>query len=666
MKNIYNSSILIIFFFFGNLYCHSQSWNQLQLIIPPDVESEDYFGWRFDCDSNYAVIGSWSDEDFGPVSGSVYIYHCNDTSWIFETKLICPDSLSGGRFGFDVSISGNFLIVGTPGDTVNGMFSGSAYIFKKTGTNWIKQAKLVPDDGESEDWFGRCVSINGDYAIVSAYKDDDNGPESGSAYIFQRNDTIWTQQSKLLAINGSEDDQFGYSVSITDSFAVVGARYYDYSTPYNDGAVFVFNYNGLEWIADTMLVPSDGDSGDWFGFSVHSSGNNIIVGANRNDDNGMQSGSAYVFTRNGESWFQETKLIASDGSQDDLFGSSVYISNNQAVVSSIGDTENGFQSGSVYIFQKDNNLWLEESKVIPIDGAPQDWFGVDVLIIDDIILVGADGNDDFGQGSGSVYVFKKACNSYSYQEGSICEGDSIFIGGSYQTHPGIYYDTLLNSQNCDSVIEFTLSINPTYFFSEDTLICNGDFYFWQGNNYYDSGLYIAPFSSISGCDSIYELLLNIQYVDTSVTLLEDTLYANAENADFQWLECPNFQIVPGATYPNFSPNQSGDYAVKILQMGCFDTSSCYPIIITNINNYLKNTEIQIYPNPTDKILNIIFDRTYRNIELEIIDIFNKSKYWGSFIKTNKIILEIENINPGPYFIKISVENNEWRKKLIIE
>ena len=666
MKKTYNSSILIIFLFLGNLYCHSQNWNQLQLIIPSDADSVDYFGWRFDSDLNFAVVGSWGDKDFGPASGSVYIYYQNDTSWIFETKLICPDSLSGGRFGFDVSISGNYIIIGAPGDTVNGLFSGSAYIFKKNGTNWINQAKLIPNDGESEDWFGRCVSINGDHAIVSAYKDDDNGPESGSAYIFQRNDTLWNQQSKLLAFDGSANDQFGYSVSITDSFAVVGARYYDYYTPYNDGAVFVFNNNGSEWVADTMLVPSDGDSGDWFGYSIHASGNNIIVGANRNDDNGTQSGSAYIFNRIGDSWFQETKLLASEGSEDDLFGSSVFISDNHAVVSALGDTENGFQSGSVYTFHKDINLWIEESKIIPIDGATQDWFGVDVSKINDMILIGADGNDDFGPGSGSVYVFEKDCESYSYQEISICEGDSIFIGGSYQTSSGVYYDTVLNTQNCDSIIEFTLSINPTYYFSEETLICNGDYYFWQGTNYSEPGLYIVPFSNIFGCDSIYELHLSVQYVDTSVTMNDDTLYAIAEDADYQWLKCPNYLTVPGATYQTFSPNQTGDYAVKVIQMGCVDTSNCYPVIITNTKYYLENSEIQIYPNPADKFIKIIFERIYQEINIEIIDMCSRTKHIDSFRNAYKIILDIEDLNPGAYFVKISAGNNEYWKKIIVE
>ena len=113
--------------------------------------------------------------------------------------------------------------MGTIGDDDNGDGSGSAYVFKRSGTTWIEEAKLLPSDGASSDQFEYSVSIFGDYAVVGAMWHSDNGPQSGSAYVFKRNGTSWAQEAKLLPSDGAEADEFGRSVSISGDYAVVGA-----------------------------------------------------------------------------------------------------------------------------------------------------------------------------------------------------------------------------------------------------------------------------------------------------------------------------------------------------------------------------------------------------------------------------------------------------------
>ncbi|MCH7887296.1 MAG: FG-GAP repeat protein, partial [Candidatus Marinimicrobia bacterium] len=142
---------------------------------------------------------------------------------ISEFKITASDGAENDHFGESASISGDYAVVGARFDDDNGLSSGSAYVFKRSGTSWAQEAKLLPSDGAVEDRFGVSVSISGDYAVVGAKFDDDNGSKSGSAYVFKRAGASWTEEVKLLPSDGAAGDEFGKSVSISGDYAVVGA-----------------------------------------------------------------------------------------------------------------------------------------------------------------------------------------------------------------------------------------------------------------------------------------------------------------------------------------------------------------------------------------------------------------------------------------------------------
>ena len=171
----------------------------------------------------------------------------------------------------------------------NGTNSGSAYVFKRTGTSWAQEAKLLPADGAAFDQFGESVSISGDYAVVGAWADDDNGSSSGSDYVFKRSGTSWLQEAKLLPSDGAADDQFGISVSISGDYAVVGAQEND-DNGSNSGSAYLFKRSGTSWAQGTKLLASDGAAADEFGRSVSISGDYAVVGAWRDNDNGTDAG----------------------------------------------------------------------------------------------------------------------------------------------------------------------------------------------------------------------------------------------------------------------------------------------------------------------------------------------------------------------------------------
>jgi len=265
---------------------------------------------------------------------------------------------------------------------------GSAYVFRRddNGTPsdpsddvWIEEAKLTASDAAAIDFFGRAVAVSGDRAVVGAYGGDGAAGDAGSAYVFRRDD------------GGTPSD------------------------PSDD-----------VWVEEAKLTASDAAASDSFGFSVSVSGDRAVVGARENDDAGSRSGSAYVYRRDDSGtpsdpsddvWVEEAKLTASDAAPDDLFGYSVSISGDRAVVGAHGNDDAGDSSGSAYVFRRDDggtpsdlsdDVWVEEAKLTASDAAATDYFGVCVAISGDRAVVGASGNDDAGSGSGAAYVFSAA------------------------------------------------------------------------------------------------------------------------------------------------------------------------------------------------------------------------------------------------------------------
>ena len=325
------------------------TWNQQAQLLASDGEDDSYFGCSVSIRGDYAIVGAKEDNnENGVEAGSAYLFERSDIpgdpNWHEQEKLLASDGGESDHFGRSVSISGDYAIVGAP-DARNGSgWSGSAYVFYYSGAILVQYPKLVASDGASQDYFGLSVSISGDYAIVGSPGDDDNGDSSGSAYIFKRVGATWSEQTKLLALDGASQDYFGFSVSISGDYAIVG-------TSWDGTTAYIFKRDGTTWNQQAKLIASDGKQGNSFGRSVSISGDYAIVGARYDDDNGLDSGSAYLFKREGTTWGQHAKLLPSDGDEDDNFGCSVSVSGDQILVGARGD-EGFFNSGAAYVFKK--------------------------------------------------------------------------------------------------------------------------------------------------------------------------------------------------------------------------------------------------------------------------------------------------------------------------
>ncbi|MDP8210623.1 MAG: PKD domain-containing protein, partial [Candidatus Stygibacter australis] len=397
-------------------------------LIASDGASSDYFGGGVSISGDFALIGARYDDDNGSASGSAYIFYYNGTSCVEQQKLTASDGASNDWFGSYVSISGDFALIGAMWDDDNGDYSGSAYIFYYNGTSWVEQQKLTASDGAFNDRFG-SVSISGDLALIGAYQDDDNGSDSGSAYIFYYNGTSWVEQQKLIASDGDADDRFGFG-SISGDLALIGA-YQDDDNGSDSGSAYIFQYNGAEWVEQQKLLASDGAADDHFG-SSSVSGDYALIGASRDDDNGSNSGSAYIFHYNGTEWVEQQKITASDGDAEDCFGAPVSISGDYALIGARYGDDNGSNSGSAYIFHYNGAEWVEQQKITASDGDAEDYFGSSVSISSDYALIGSPSDNDNGSNSGSAYIYNYNDSGITLQADFTAEQTNITVGDVIQ------------------------------------------------------------------------------------------------------------------------------------------------------------------------------------------------------------------------------------------
>lgn len=381
-------------------------------ISPADtIMSYSLYGNSVAIDDNFAVVGSYGYRDS---QGCAYILADDGTNWDTIAQLTPSDGSSNDYFGVSVSISGDYVIVGAYYNDDN----GAAYIFEKPSTGWAnatETAKLTASDGDDDDFFGNSVSISGDYVIVGAYGDDDVTSYSGAAYIFEKPSTGWvdaTETAKLTASDVADAAygyQFGTSVSISEEYAVVGANVHDNWR----GAAYIFEKPLTGWTNATetaLLTASDATAGTSLGTSVSISGDYVIAGAAGDDENGDYSGAAYIFEKPSTGWIDATeiaKLTASDGAEDDYLGNSVCISGDYAIVGTYNDDSD---KGSAYIFEKPSTGWTdadETAKLTASDGAEDDFFGKSVCISEEFAIVGAFRDNDNGTASGAAYIFGK-------------------------------------------------------------------------------------------------------------------------------------------------------------------------------------------------------------------------------------------------------------------
>ena len=349
--------------------------------------------YAFSADGNYAIAGCNSLESYADGSQDVaYIFVRTGTAWVLQYKLVASDATAANDpdgFGCSVAISsdGSYAVVGACYKTGTYSYQGAVYIFLRSGVTWTQQAKLLASDDARNDYFGYSVAVSGDgsYAVVGARSKSGTYSGQGAAYIFLRTGTTWTQQAKLLASDAAGGDFFGWSVAVSGdgSYAVVGACY-NTGTYSDQGAAYIFTRSGTTWTQQAKLVAGDAADSDFFGHSVAISGDGsyAVVGAHYKTGTHAQQGAAYIFKKNGVTWTQQAKLLASDPAVGDQFGCSVAVSGDgsYAVVGAQGKTGTYTEQGAAYVYLHGDTDWTQQAKLVARDPSSREHFGITVSI----------------------------------------------------------------------------------------------------------------------------------------------------------------------------------------------------------------------------------------------------------------------------------------------
>ena len=453
----------------GSVYVFSKdqggtdNWGQVKKLVASDRDAGDEFGFSVSISGSTIVVGAVN-EDVNRAGintfnepGAAYVFDKDQggvNNWGQVKKIVASDRLPSDKFGCSVSISGNTIVIGAYGQDYDAAGTnlvgntGAAYVFSKDagGTNnWGQIKKILADVREGDDRFGWSVAISGNNIVVGSFLKREAAygfsPGPGVAYVYNKDQggtDNWGLLKKIISSDRAQSDQFGWSVAINGNTIVVGAVGEDENavggaTLFAAGSVYVFSKDegGTDnWGQTKKIVPSDRASEDYFGWSVavSGSGSDIISGAylEDEDDAGLNTlsaaGAAYIFNLNQggtANWGQVIKLVPKSLLGNVNYGFSVSIDGDYAVVGAYGEDKDvaGLNSrlnaGAVYVLKKQAGVWTEVKKLVASDRAVDDYFGINVAISGNTIIVGAHLEDENAAGgstvsnAGSAYVFSK-------------------------------------------------------------------------------------------------------------------------------------------------------------------------------------------------------------------------------------------------------------------
>ncbi len=678
---------------------YSQDYDEKGKLVAFDRGNFREFGYSVAISGNCAIVGAIreSEDETGgntqQYAGAVYLYERDaNGNWSREQKIVASDRYEHDFFGESVGISGNYAIVGayaededaTGGNTL--AQAGSAYIYERdVYGNWGNEQKIVASDRESGDNFGKAVSISGNYAVVGAHNEDEDElggnlkNQAGSAYIFERDaNGDWYEIQKIVASDRDIEDYFGSSVSISDSFLVVGADYEDEdtlgtNTLTSSGSAYIFEQDpGGDWQEVKKITAFNRAAYDFFGASVSISGNTIVVGAWSEDEDASEgntmdgAGSAYVFECNEQGiWKYAQKIVAPDRDWGDRFGWSVGISGSDIIVGANRESEDELQqntieeAGSAYIFnQGSNGEWNEVQKIVASDRAEFDRFGEVVAISDDYAIVGVPAEDEDANGentygsAGSAYIFEACEADYSSDPLNVIEN------GSFETcilSPWNFYvdaaATLARYQIIDGTCILKpdqLNPSPEMWHIQIEQVLNAA----QKDMLVPEAIYTLSFDAWGEVDNMYCHVFFGQYGGNYTPLLDETV---------------QLKIAPQTFSFDFSMHSIFPEMKLALEIGTETTWAGFDNVQLIKESALGSSEIsdtkkiRIAPNPATDIVHVFGEEGSEVAFYNNLGQLVKS----GIIENGMILFQIGELKEGFYIIRVQKGNSIYSGKLII-
>ena len=325
-------------------------------------------------DDQYMVIADMYDGGQAPDAGCVYFYKRVNGSWQFVSRIVASDGAINRHFGSSVSLSSDGLSL-----AVGAYFypegKGAVYFYTRSGDVWTQRQKIQPGTGQIGDTFGQYIELSsdGNTLAVSSYGYDIYSGQTvvarstGTTYIYSRSGNTWSLQTQILPNPYNNNSCFGYNVALSeDGNHLVLSEIYDDTKGLDAGAAHYYNRSGTTWTFRQKITASDGVAGDNLGIfvSMNAAGDTLVLSSTYNDGKATDAGAAYVFTRSGNVWTQQQKILPYDGIANDYFGTTCFMSksSNLLFISSHNNAE-GANKGSIYVYRRSGNTYNFERKL---------------------------------------------------------------------------------------------------------------------------------------------------------------------------------------------------------------------------------------------------------------------------------------------------------------
>jgi len=368
------------------------------------------FGGAVDIDGNTAAVAAGGSRFSDFPNGAVCVYAREAANWSLEQCLTDTDDVpnSDDGYGFSIALSGDTLVVGSMADATNGIIAGAAYVYVRAGHTWSLQQKLFATDPSPFAQFGIAVDIVGDIIVIGAHGDDDSGYQTGAAYVFRRNGTVWTQEQKLKASDEQADSAFGLSVSLSGQTIAVGAP--GESAPLFSGAVYVFVNNGTGWQQQQKIKANNTMANQSLGFTVSVSGDTIVAAApgeiigepGQEAQNVRSKGAVYIFQRTGTSWDHQKRFYERDTNRTGGFAIRAAIDGDTIIVGDPTYDSVAQFSGAVYVYERNGNGWSLKHTLTASDAQFLQAMGSAIAISGDAVIAGT--SSQFSPPA--VYIFQ--------------------------------------------------------------------------------------------------------------------------------------------------------------------------------------------------------------------------------------------------------------------
>lgn len=373
-----------------------EEWNA------PDPGAGHWFGYSVGSAQGLNLAGAPLENRAGSQAGAVYLMDTSLAGGV-QSKVTPVLRQQGQRFGWDVDLTGDVLVVGAPG---SGSMVGQAYVFERVGGAWTQTMILNGMPGHGGDAFGSAVAIEGDRILVGAPNDDGNGPQAGAVYAFSRGASLWVLDEVIRAPYTGPGDQFGFALDMDGDGVVIGA-FSANTHVFNEGAAYVYRWNGADYGYEAELWAESPRPNAMFARCVAILGDRVAVGATEDHASDMRSGSVSLFSKQGGQWGHEDRVQAPGLEVGNAFGYAVALKPEGLVVGAPLATNVGVRGGSAFVFHPLGPNWeFTEEFDPPVPAQDGDFTGVSVSLAQSGALVGAMRHDIPLYDAGTVYSFR--------------------------------------------------------------------------------------------------------------------------------------------------------------------------------------------------------------------------------------------------------------------